>query len=124
MFKLLIGAALFNLPLSIPLCLISFSVTRWGLRKANSKLQTLTRFVLLLCMSILTIGIVYGVLRFTGLILYVDDNTVSYNWFDASWRDDGFEYFYWCGMALLGILAAHFARLKGKWYGRKEGCVA
>lgn len=119
MLKLLMGAALFNLPMSIPLCLICFSVTRWGLQKSNSKLKTLTRFVLLLCMSVLTIGIVYGVLRFSGVILYSDDNTISYNWFDASWRDNGFDYFYWCGVALLGILMAHFAHLKGAQHGRK-----
>jgi hypothetical protein len=38
--------------------------------------------------------------------MFARDNTGSYNWFDASWRDNGFNYIYRCGIAFIGIIAA------------------
>lgn len=51
-------------------------------------------------------GLLYGSLRFGGVITFPSDNTMSWNWFDASWRDDGFDFIYLCGSALIGIVSA------------------
>ena len=51
-------------------------------------------------------GLLYGLLRYGGAITFATDNTMSWNWFDASWRDDGFEFIHPCSCALIGIALA------------------
>ena len=106
MLKLLICTALMYLPIALPCGMLCFFVARWCLQRKNQITVSIVRTGLLLCFIILTVGIIYGTLRFSGTIMFADDNTISYNWFNSSWRDDGFGYIYKCGVAFIGIGAA------------------
>ena len=57
-------------------------------------------------------GLLYGLLRYGGAITFATDNTMSWNWFDASWRDDGFPFIYYCSFALIGIVLAILSEWK------------
>lgn len=92
MLKGIIITALIYLPIALPYGMLCFFAARWSLRRKNRLIRFITRTGSLLCLTILTAGIIYGILRFSGTIMFADDNTISYNWFDASWRDDGFGY--------------------------------
>lgn len=106
MLKLLICTALMYLPIALPCGILCFFVARWCLQRKNRIAGSIVRTGLPLCLIILAVGIIYGALRFSGTILFADDNTISYNWFDSSWRDDGFGYIYRCAVAFIGIGAA------------------
>ena len=106
MFKLFIQTALINLPIAIPCCMLCFLVARWSLRQENRIVRVVIRVGFLLCLAILTAGMIYGALRFSGTIMFATDNGISYNWFDTSWRDDGFNYIYGCGTVFVGFVTA------------------
>ena len=106
MFKLFICTALLYLPAALPCWMLCFFVVRRCLHQENRIVRAVVRAVFLLCLAILTVGMIYGALRFSGTIMFASDNCISYNWFDASWRDDGFKYIYGCGTAFAGFLAA------------------
>lgn len=90
---------LWGLPLGIPIGIVSFALARGCLRRD-------WRGICLLAAVVLTVGAVYGALRFGGMIPRAGDNAYSSNWFDASWQDDGFQILYGCGICLIGIAAA------------------
>lgn len=106
MLKLVVCTALMYLPIALPCGILCYIVARWSLQRKNKIVKLVVRAVGLFCLMALGTGIIYGVLRFSGTIMFVSDNTISYNWFDASWRDDGFNYIYKCGTAFIGIIAA------------------
>lgn len=106
MLKMIAGAVVFNLPFALPLGMLCFLFMRWCLQRRNKVVDAVVKIVFLLCMLALVGGMVYGTLRFGGVICFPDDNTGSQNWFDTSWRDDGFAYVYWCGVAALGFVVA------------------
>ena len=72
----------------------------------NRIVRIVVRAGFLLCLAMLTAGIIYGVLRFSGTVMFAADNYISYNWFDTSWRDDGFKYIYGCGTVFMGFVTA------------------
>ena len=106
MFKLFIGRALMCLPFAMLCWMLCFFLAWRSLQQKNRIVQVVVRMGFLLCFAILTTGMVYGVLRFSGTIMFTTDNGISYNWFDASWRDDGFKYIYGCGTVLAGFVTA------------------
>ena len=106
MLELVVCTALMYLPIALPCGILCFVAARWSLQQKNKAVRLVVRPVGLFCLIALGMGIIYGVLRFSGTIMFVSDNTSSYNWFDASWRDDGFNYIYRCGTAFIGIIAA------------------
>ena len=79
------------------------------LKFRHPAIKTITKLVMPLISFPLIIGILYGSLRFGGVITFPSDHTMSWNWFDASWRDDGFEFIHPCGCALIGIASAILA---------------
>ena len=81
---------------------MSYAVSRWCLKRGR-------RFICILALALLGAGVVYGVLRFTGIILFAADNYMSYHFFDASFRDDGFPYIFFGGALFLGTAAAFAA---------------
>ena len=101
MIKELLVTALIGLAVSLPLGLATFCFSRWGMERSRV-LQIVCSALLFL----LAAGMVYGVLRFNGAIRFPNDNTVSFNWFDASWRDVGFKCVYGCGTFAAGLAAA------------------
>ena len=112
MLKLVIDTALLYSPLALLWGALGFFAVRWSLRRKNKVVRRIVKAGLLLCLAALTAGVLYGILRFSGTIMFADDNTISYNWFDASWRDDGFEYVYKCGIAFVVIAAAVLSERK------------
>lgn len=104
----MVKAFLVTLLLHLPFVLIiggfSFFLALWFLRQ-----QTFCNFIriaLLISLLVFAVGMLYGVLRFSGLIVFPEDNFNSYNWFDSSYRDNGFKYIYSCGSMIVGIVAA------------------
>lgn len=106
MFKLFICTALIYLPIAIPCGMLCFFVVRRSLQQENRIVRIVVRAGFLLCLAMLTAGIIYGVLRFSGTVMFAADNYISYNWFDTSWRDDGFKYIYGCGTVFMGFVTA------------------
>lgn len=95
---------LVHLPIALPIGMLGYGLAEGAFRMKAGPLQKLMRALLILFLIGLSVGVVYGVLRFSGVIMKTGDNGMSVNDLDASWRDDGFDHFYWCGMPLLGAL--------------------
>lgn len=112
MLKLVISTALLYLPLALLWGVLGFFAARWSLRRKNKVMRRIVKAGFLLCLAAMIAGVLYGILRFSGTIMFADDNTISYNWFDASWRDDGFEYIYKCGAVSVVIAAALLSERK------------
>ena len=106
MLKDLIVTVLLLLPLTLPCGLFFFVVARWSLQREGLIVQKMVRAGILCCSIMLIVGIVYGVLRFSGILVFATDTAVSYHWFFASYRDEGFKYMYGCGIPLWIIVAA------------------
>lgn len=104
MFQLFIVTLLIHLPLLLILAGISFGIARWSLQRYDFGRPLKLAFLLLLLA--LTAGMLYGILRYCGIIIFVDDNFGSWNWFDSSYRDDGFRYIERCGSVFAGIVTA------------------
>ena len=102
MLKEILLTAMWGLLIAIPLALAVYGLIRLLLRRFGRTAQV----VCVLALVVLGVGILYGFLRFSGLILFPNDHTISSHWFDASWRDDGFRYWYSCGTFAAAILAA------------------
>ena len=54
----------------------------------------------------LSAGLIYGLLRAAGVILYPDDNYMSWNFFDSSFRTEGIKLAVPCGLELAAVLIA------------------
>ena len=108
--KLFLGPALLDyLPwgaLNALLCFLSF---KWLLKYRRHAIAILA---MLLVFAAAVAGLVYGSLRFGGVITFADDPTYSFSysninsWFDAFYQDAGFRFAYPCGTALIGFIAA------------------
>lgn len=103
MLKVFFVTALMQLPFGLILGGISFLVFK-GLLKYRHYAITKLAMLLISCAAIT--GILYGSLRFSGVITFPTDNFVSWNWFDASYRDEGFDLIYPCCSMLIGIVSA------------------
>ena len=104
MWKLFIVTLLIRLPLLLIAGGISFGITRWSLQRYDFGKPLKLAFLLLL--FALTAGMLYGILRYCGMITFANDNFGSWNWFDSSYRDDGFRYMERCCSVFTGIAAA------------------
>lgn len=98
MVKVLLG-----LPIAIPCGLACFAAAQWSFRLKSPAAQRVVRGGLWVCLAALAAGIVYGLLRFSGAVIFPEDNCFSCNWFNTSWRDEGFRYLYCCAVVLCGI---------------------
>ena len=65
-----------------------------------------------LALAALGIGTAYGLLRWTGIVVFPSDHTWSADFFDASWRDDGVQFLVLCGAPFAGISAALLGKRK------------
>ena len=108
MLKDVFLTVLLGLPVSIPLAMAVYGILRLLLKRFPGITQVGCTLVLVM----LAAGMLYGILRFSGIILFPDDNTLSAHWFSASWRDDGFRSFYGCGTFAAAILVALHAEKK------------
>ena len=113
MVKLVICTALVYLPIALPCGMLCFCVARWSLRRRRGDAHAWLKICVFAVLAILAAGMCYGALRFGGILRFAEDHEISYHWFGASWRDDGFRYLYGCGTGLAG-LAAGAAFTKGK----------
>ena len=104
MCKLFIVTLLIRLPLLLIAGGISFGITRWSLQRYDFGKPL--KLVFLLLLFALTAGMLYGILRYCGMITFANDNFGSWNWFDSSYRDDGFRHIARCGSVFAGIAAA------------------
>ncbi|MDY3281597.1 hypothetical protein [Dysosmobacter sp.] len=104
MMKLLILTVWIHLPLLLILAGISFGIAQWILERYGFGKPFKVAFLLL--SLVLTAGMLYGILRYCGIILFPNDNSGSWNWFDSSYRDDGFRHIARCGSVFAGIAAA------------------
>ena len=104
MVKLLILTLWIHFPLLLILAGISFGMAQWIIGRHGFGRPFKLAFLLL--SLALTAGMLYGILRFCGIILFANDNSGSWNWFDSSYRDDGFRYLERCGSVFAGIVAA------------------
>lgn len=93
-----------KLPTALPIGLLCFGVFRWIYEQERGTFQRIARILLVLCLIVLSVNILYGFLRYSGVLLKPGDNGWSLNDLDGSWRDDGFDHFYWSGVMLLGAL--------------------
>jgi hypothetical protein len=107
--RTMVNAFFVTLLMHLPFVLIfgglSYFIVHWCLRRQT--FCNIIRIALLLSLLLLVVGLIYGVLRFNGLIIFPEDNYNSYNWFDSSYRDNGFKYIYCCGSVIVGIVVAY-----------------
>ena len=82
--------------------MMRYAVSRWCLKRG-------WRFICILALALLGAGVVCGVLRFTGIILFAGDDYMSYHFFGAGFRDDGFPNIFFGGALFLGTAAAFAA---------------
>ena len=108
MLKDVILTALLGLPVSLPLGMVAFVLAYRCLKRGWRG----TRILCFLVLVGLAGGMAYGILRFSGTMMFPEDNTISFNWFGASWRDEGFKYVYGCATFSIGIAAALYATNK------------
>lgn len=70
----------------------------------------ITKLAMLVISIAVVIGLLYGLLRFSGVITYASDmnknNTAYCLWFDAFCQEDGYRFIHPFGCALIGIAAA------------------
>ena len=116
LLKLFLGTAFVYLPFGLIFGMVSFIFFRWLLKFKHPVIAVIAKLAMLLSSFALIIGVLYGSLRFGGVIIYPSDNTISWNWFDASWRDDGFGHIYPCGCVLIGMASAVLA----EWSARRD----
>lgn len=62
----------------------------------------------------LSAGLIYGLLRATGLILYPDDKARSYYFFDTSFRTVGIKLAVPCVLELAAVLSAGRSSIQNK----------
>ena len=110
MTKLFFITILLYFPILLILCGVTCGVARWCLSKQNT--YKLLRTIVLLCGLLSVVGIIYGILRFSGVIIFSSDNYISYNWFDSSYRDDGYQYISNFSSVLAGIVIAYLLERK------------
>ena len=101
MLKDVFLSALLGLPVAIPLAMVVYGLLRLLLKRFHRT----TQVSCVLTLMVLGAGILYGLLRFSGVIIFPHDQAISNNWFGASWRDDGFRKIYGCGTFAAAILA-------------------
>ena len=106
MLKLFLVMALMFLPLSVPCGILCFAAARWVLQRKSPLLWQVVRVCLLIGLALLVAGMVYGLLRYCGVLVFPDDDPSSIHLFNSSGGDEGFQYLYMCGTVFLGILAA------------------
>lgn len=112
MAQLFAVTAMVRLPMAVLCGILCFAAAQWSLQW---KCKMIGRACVLLCLAAMAAGIMYGVLRFSGIILFADDLERSTCWFGSSWRDDGFGYMYGCGPVFAGATAALFFRRREKY---------
>lgn len=83
-----------------------FLASRWCLARKNQTFRTAFRGLAWAVVVACALMCVYGILRLTGVILLPGDNTYSFNWYDASWRDEGVAVFTIYGSFLTGLVPA------------------
>ena len=88
---------------------LSWRTTEWCLERRD------LRSAVLPVLAVLGVGTAYGLLRLTGAVILPGDNTYSFNFFDASWRDDG--------VRLLLIWGAPFAGTAFALIRRRRKCL-
>ena len=103
--KLFLVEALMYLPLSLPWGILCFAAARWGLERKGPRIRQIVRVCLLIGLALLAAGMIYGLLRYCGVLVFPDDDFSSVHFFDSSGGDEGFQYLYMCGTVFLGILA-------------------
>ena len=106
MLAMITISAISRFPIMMLCGIIPFLLIRGCLRCKYHTVQTIMMILSAVALLLSVAGMVYGVLRFSGSLLFSYDNTNSYNWFDATWRDDGFRWFCICIPAFAGIIAA------------------
>ena len=106
MLKLFLVMALMFLPLSLPCGILCFAAARWGLERKGPRIRQIVRVCLLIGLALLAAGMIYGLLRYCGVLVFPDDDFSSVHFFDSSGGDEGFQYLYVCGIISLEILAA------------------
>ena len=74
---------LFEFPIYGMLMVLTFAFVRWCVKWKTGRIFC---GIVLLGLSA---GLIYGLLRATGVILYPDDNYMSWNDFDSSFRTEG-----------------------------------
>ena len=62
----------------------------------------------------LSAGLIYGLLRAAGMLLYPDDNYMSWNFFDSSFRTEGVQLAVPCALELAVVLVAARSSIQNK----------
>ena len=99
--KLFLVEALTYLPLSLPCGILCFAAARWGLERKGPRIRQIVRVCLLIGLALLAAGMIYGLLRYCGVLVFPDDDFSSVHFFDSSGGDEGFQYLYVCGIISL-----------------------
>ena len=95
---LLFQFGLFYMLIAFP----AFLLIRWCLRRNFRLISGLV----LAAMAACALMCVYGVLRFTGVVILPGDNDYSYHLLDTTWRDHGAALLVVYGAFLTSIIAA------------------
>ena len=112
LYEFLVTALILRLPWVLLIGGVCFAYTKGLLMFKHPVIAVIAKLALGLASLAAIAGLSYGILRFAGVITFPGDNGYSYNWFDTTWRDDGFEYIHLCGCALIGIALAVLAEWK------------
>ena len=115
LYEFLVTAFIIRLPQALLIGGLCFLFAKVLLMFKHPVIAAIVKLALGLASFAAIAGLLYGVLRYGGVITFATDNTMSWNWFDASWRDDGFPFIYYCSFALIGIVLA----ILGEWTARR-----
>ena len=95
-----------RLPLTLLIGWVCFCYAKLLLMFKHPAIAVIAKLVLGLTSLAAIAGLTYGLLRWSGVIMFPTDNGISWNWFDGSWRDDGFNFIHPCSCVLIGIALA------------------
>lgn len=92
--NLFLMTTLVSAPLWLLLVMVVFLLARWRLSRHHKLLRLF---------AVAVGGMVYGLLRYSGIIVFADDTSVSYHWFGSSYGDEGYQSICISASVLLGI---------------------
>lgn len=79
MLKLFLVMALMFLPLSVPYGILCFAAARWGLQRKTLRFRRGVRVCLLIGLALLAVGMAYGLLRYCGVLVFPNDDSLFHS---------------------------------------------
>ena len=113
-YEFLLTFFIVRLPLTLLIGWVCFCYAKLLLVFKHPAMAVIAKLAVGLASFAALVSLTSGILRWSGVIMFPTDNGISWNWFGASWRDDGFEYIHPCSCVLIGIALAVLVERKAR----------